>query len=214
MVVTARLGQVTLPTLALAAALLEAASENFLRTERRVVIGDTITGDLAPAGAPSVPNESSDLVTDNGRRRTAFVPNVLQELADDFTALDRLRAEWQAEIAQLETAGMYDEVPGVFWGTRKGGGHYLRLVFPQRDGKRRSVYIGADPSAIAEAEAKVARRKRYDELSRKLYILWQMLRKAEWKLLDVERELGGHLRSLGQMGGWAGADHYLACPQK
>jgi len=132
------------------------------------VIGDTIAGDLAGAGALSVPKESSDLVTGDGHRRAAIVPNVLQELANHFTALAALRAEWQAEIASLEAAGMYEAIPAESWETRNGGGRYLRLVFPQHDGQRRKLYIGAYPSAIAEARAKVERRKRWEELTRNL----------------------------------------------
>jgi len=134
------------------------------------MIGDTLAGDLVAAAPLSVPNESSDLVTEDGHRRAAIVPNVLQELADHFAALDRLRAEWQAEIASLEAQGVDEAIPAESWETRNGGGKYLRLVFPtdRKTGQRRKVYIGADPSAIAEARAKVERRRRWEELTRNL----------------------------------------------
>jgi hypothetical protein len=163
------------------------------------VIGDINAGDPAAAAPPSVPN--SDLVADDVRRRALSVPNVVQEIADRFTALARLRAALQAEIAELEAAGMYDEVPAESWENRNGGGKYLRLIFPQHDGTRRKVYVGAYPSAIAEARAKIARRQRYEELTRNLARLDLVIGQAERKLAEVARDLGGALRSWGQAGG-------------
>jgi len=159
------------------------------------VIGDTLAGDLVAAAPPSVPN---DLVTGDGRRRVAFVPNVLQELADHFAALDRLRAEWQAEIASLEAAGMYEAIPAESWENRNGGGRYLRLVFPQHDGQRRKVYIGAYPSAIAEARAKIERRKRWEELTCNLARLAHTLNVAERELTTTALGLRLALRDWGQ----------------
>jgi len=151
------------------------------------VIGDTIAGDLvavAPSSVPksllgtatattmagTVPNEAKPLGAKDASGGSPIVPNVLQEIADHFTALDRLRAEWQAELADLEAAGMYEAIPAESWETRNGGGKYLRLVFPtdRQTGQRRKLYIGAYPSAIAEARAKVERRKRWEELTRNL----------------------------------------------
>jgi len=170
------------------------------------MIGDTNAGDRAPAGAPSVPNESSDLVTDDSCRRAPSVPNgdlvtaparaedppvpnVLQQIADHFTVLAILRATWQEEIAQLEAAGMYDAAPAESWETRNGQGKYLRLIFPQHDGTRRKTYIGSYPSAIAEARAKIARRQRWEELTRNLDQVGQAIGRAERELASVERGL-------------------------
>jgi len=160
------------------------------------MIGDTHAGDLVAAAPPSVPN--SDLGTKDGCRRAPIVPNVLQELADHFTALAALRAEWQAEIAQLEAAGMFDEVPAESWEKRNGGGRYLRLIFPQHDGQRRKVYVGSYPSAIAEARAKVERRKRYEELSRNLARLAHAQGVAERELATTELGLRLARRGWGQ----------------
>ena len=133
-------------------------------------------------------------MTGDGRRRAAIVPNVLQELADHFTALDRLRAEWQAEIASLEAAGMYESIPAESWESRNGGGRYLRLVFPQHDGQRRKLYIGADPAAIAEARARVERRQRWEELTRNLARLAHTQSVAERDLTATEMGLRRALR--------------------
>jgi hypothetical protein len=159
------------------------------------MFGDTIAGDLVAAALPSVPN---DLVTKDGCRRAPIVPNVLQELADDFTALAALRAAWQEERASLEAAGMYDEVPAESWETRNGGGRYLRLVFPQHEGARRKVYVGSYPSAIAEARGRVERRKRYEELSRNLARLAHAQGVAERELATTALGLRLARRAWGQ----------------
>jgi len=164
------------------------------------VIGDSNAGDLVAATSPSVPNESSDLVTEDGRRRAAIVPNVLQELANHFTALAALRAEWQAELADLEAQGVDEAVPAESWETRNGGGKYLRLVFPtdRKTGQRRKVYVGAYPSAIAEARARVERRRRWEELTRNLARLAHAQSVAERELATTALGLRLALRDWGQ----------------
>jgi len=155
------------------------------------VIGDSTAGDLVAAAPPSVPKESSDLVTEDDLRRSAIVPNVLQEIADHFTALDRLRAEWQAELDSLEAQGVDEAIPAESWESRNGGGKYLRLVFPtdRKTGQRRKVYIGADPAAIAGARARVERRKRWEELTRNLARLDHAQGVAERELTATEMGL-------------------------
>jgi hypothetical protein len=123
---------------------------------------------------------------------------VLQQIADHFTALARLRAVLQAEIAELEAAGMYDAAPAESWETRNGQGKYLRLIFPQHNGTRRKVYVGAYPSAIAEARAKIARRQRYEELTRNLDRLAHAQGVAERELATTELGLRLALRGWGQ----------------
>jgi len=155
-----------------------------------MVCSDLVTATAATM-VGAVPKESSDLVTEDDLRRSAIVPNVLQEIADHFTALAALRAEWQAEIASLEAAGMYEAIPAESWETRNGGGRYLRLVFPtdRKTGQRRKLYVGAYPSAIAEARAKVERRKRWEELTRNLARLAHALSMAERELTATEMGL-------------------------
>jgi len=92
--------------------------------------------------------------------------DMLLSLESALDDLERRITAMQAEIDDLVAAGI--ENAHEYW----RDGKYLTLVYPvDRDGNRRRVYIGNNPSAIEEAQAAVRRHAKWVKLNSQINVL-------------------------------------------
>lgn len=106
--------------------------------------------------------------------------HIVHELTNTLQALESEKIALESELAGFVGQPMVQASP--HWRNHK----YLYLIHPTRsDGSRKREYIGADPSNIDTALAKVSRYEKFEETRK--------------KLSDVERRLSGACRKLGYL---------------
>jgi len=112
-----------------------------------------------------------------GQKITAICAKI-EQMKYDFKLAGEKITQLRRDILALEKTEMY--FAREWWKDKK----YLVHVFPQdSDGNRQRVYIGNDPIAIREAQAKVARWHRHKKLC-------EQLQNAEFTLRELEASFG------------------------